>query len=83
MNIDPYSGKLAATKSETKRFVEARILAEVASRSTGDEKEAAFFESVANDNLRAARMIGAKHLTPEGYLKESATEARQSAAVPQ
>lgn len=82
MNIDPYTGKLTATKSQTKRFVEARILAEVGRRNAIDEKDAEFWEGLASDLGRAAKLVGSRHLSENGYLKETAAEARVNASVP-
>jgi hypothetical protein len=82
MKIDPYTGKLTADKSQTKRFVEARILAEVARRNAIDESDAAFWEGLASDLKRAAVLVGQKHLDEKGYLIPTEKEARVNASVP-
>lgn len=82
MNIDPYTGKLTATKSEVKRFVEARILSDAARRNSNDEKIAAFFEGLASDLKRAAVLIGEKHLNADGYLQETPQQAAATGSVP-
>jgi hypothetical protein len=83
MNIDPYKGTVTATKNETRRFVEARILADATCRQIDElDPEAIFWGQLANDLKRAAQLIGAKHLTPQGYLKETAAEARVNDGVP-
>lgn len=82
MNIDPYTGKLTATKSEVKRFVEARILSEVGRRNADDEKLRDFFEGLSNDLKRAAVLVGEKHLNADGYLQETARQAAANSGVP-
>jgi hypothetical protein len=82
VNIDPYTKKLTATKAETKRFTEARSLAELARRVESDGPDGAFWEGLGSDLKRAAMLVGQKHLNAQGYLQETPQQAAANAGVP-
>lgn len=83
MNIDVATGKVSADKAQTRRFVEARILAEVVARNSKEgSPDAAFWAGLSCDLKRAALEVGAKYLDSDGHLVETPKQKAVNDSAP-